>query len=70
MSIKKAKRKWRPSRSNPAYTDLTVRVLMEHADLIQDAVDAEVGRTSAPLSRNTFCVRAIVASAKKELRTK
>lgn len=65
------KKQWRPSRSNPAYTDFVIRVLMDEADLIQTATEAEAERLSTPSSRNNYCVRAIVAAAKKELaRTK
>lgn len=67
MATKKAKRKWRPSKSNPLYTQLDFRVLVVDADLIQDAAEAEADRLSVPVSRNTFCARAIVAAAKKEL---
>lgn len=71
MATKKAKRKWSPSKRYPLYTQVDFRVLIEDADLIQDAVEAEADRLSIPISRNTFCVRAVVAAAKKELaRTK
>lgn len=67
MATKKAKRIWRPSKSNPLYTQCDFRVLIADADLIQDAADAQASRLSIPVSRNTFCVQAVVAAAKKEL---
>lgn len=67
MAKKKAKREWRPARSNPSYTTFEVRVLMSDADLIQDAAEAQASRLSIQLSRNNFCSRAIVAAAIKEL---
>ena len=64
---KAGKRLWRPSRLNPDYTDLSLRVLMTQADLIQSATEAEAKRLNIPVSRNSFCLRAAVAAAEAEL---
>jgi hypothetical protein len=67
MATKKATRKWRPSNSNPLYTQLDFRVLIQDADLVQDAVEAEAQRLGTPASRNRFLTRTVLAAAKKEL---
>lgn len=67
MMKRKTKKKWRPSRSNSAYTDFTVRLLFSEADLIQEAVEAQSQRLGAVISRNQFCVQAVIAAAKSEI---
>ncbi len=72
MATAKSKTKkkvgWKSSKGNPAFTELGLRVSVEDADLIQAAVESEASRLRfAITSRNNFCVRAVVAAAKKEL---
>jgi uncharacterized protein (DUF1778 family) len=64
-----AKRTWFPAAHAPGYTQFNLRLPMSDADLIQDAAEAEAARMSIPLSRarNGFCLRAMLAAAKKEL---
>lgn len=74
MNIKKKKVKkkkmatvGRPRKNSPAWVHLGLRVNKDEAGLIARAVAHEAERLHLMPSQNSFCLRASVAAAKKEL---
>lgn len=57
----------RPKGKSPTYVDLGLRATIPEYELIQKAAEKNAARLHIVVSRNNFCLRAVVAAAKKEL---
>ena len=64
---KKMKKVGRPKGKSPSYVELGLRATVDEADLIQRASEKNAARRHVIVSRNSFCLRAAIAAAKKEL---
>lgn len=61
-------RRGRPTIANkPTYVELGLRVTTADRKLIDEAVPLEAARLGVAASRNSFCLRAALVAARKEL---
>lgn len=64
---KKMKKRVGRPRVDKTYVELGLRATIEERSLIDRAIEAETKRIGFSGSRNSYCLRAAVAAAKKEL---
>lgn len=62
-----AKRGRPKSTTRPTYAEMGLRGTIQERELIDRAVPIEAARLGLSPSRNSFCIRAALAAAKREL---